>query len=115
MVVFVANREIRKRMYTLQAELKLEQTQRVNERHQRFKDAMFGVAVYWRFTQRDPAVAMIASLWATRKLASVLSSRHLIYEPTGRRLFCLLTVVRTPFHFSKRAAGEAAEFTRSGV
>jgi hypothetical protein len=27
----------------------------------------------------------------------------------------LLTVVRTPFHFSKRAAGEAAEFTRSGV
>jgi hypothetical protein len=38
--------KIRKRMYTLQAELKLEQTQRVNERHQRFKDAMFGVAVY---------------------------------------------------------------------
>ena len=32
-----------------------------------------------------------------------------------RGLFCLLTVVRTPFHFSKRAAGEAAEFTRSGV
>jgi 50S ribosomal subunit-associated GTPase HflX len=50
MIVFVANREIRKRMYTLQAELKLEQTQRVNERHQRFKDAMFGVAVYRGFT-----------------------------------------------------------------
>ena len=43
---------------------------------------MFGVAVYRGFTRRDPAVAMIASLWATRKLASVLSSRHLVYEAT---------------------------------
>ena len=64
-------------MYVSQAEPELEQTQCVNERRQKFRGAIPGVAVYRRLHAKQArgvlAVAMIASLCATRKSESVLS------------------------------------------